>query len=262
MSRLPGLTGTIDWSVSNPGGDRTVVLLHSLGTDRTLWEGQVDLLIAAGRRVLAIDLPGHGRSTAGIGPYTIDTMGKDVREVIEIVESGAFEIMGISFGGLVGLWLAITAPERVSALIAANTSGRLGSKTLWDDRIAAVRRSGLGSISHDVLARFFAPNFARDHPERFARFSEIFSSTDPVGYTGCCTILRDTDLTGQVSSISCPVLVVGGDLDVATPPDQVRTLHRQIEGSMIEVIQGAAHLSNVDRPDAYNQIVGDFLSVL
>lgn len=262
MSRLHGTTGTIDWSVANPGGDRTLVLVHSLGTDRTLWEDQVDLLIDTGRRVIAIDLPGHGRSTAGIGPYTIDTMGRDVREVIEIVESGSFEVMGISLGGLVGLWIAITAPERVSALIAANTSGRLGSKTLWDDRIAAVQRSGLGSISHDVLARFFAPDFARDHPERYAKFSEIFSSTDPVGYTGCCTILRDTDLTGQVGSISCPVLVVGGDLDVATPPDQVRTLHRQIEGSMIEVIQGAAHLSNVDRPDAYNQIVGDFLSVL
>lgn len=259
MSRLPGLTGNIDWSVANPGGDRSLVLLHSLGTDRTLWAGQVNPLIASGRRVIAIDLPGHGRSTAGIGPYTIDTLGKDVREVIERVESGSFEIMGISFGGLVGLWLAITAPERVSALIAANTSGRLGSKTLWDDRIAAVRRSGLGSMSHDVLARFFAPDFASAHPDLYARFSEVFSSTDPVGYTGCCTILRDADLTGQVGSISCPVLVVGGDLDVATPPDQIRTLHRQIEGSMVEVIQGAAHLSNVDRPDAYNQIVSDFL---
>jgi 3-oxoadipate enol-lactonase len=262
MSRLPGLTGTIDWSVANPGGDRTVVVIHSLGTDRTLWEGQMNLLIATGRRVIALDLPGHGRSTAGIGPYTIDNLGNDVGKVIEIVESGAFEVMGISFGGLVGLWLAITAPERVSALIAANTSGRLGSKTLWDDRIAAVRRSGLGAISHDVLARFFAPDFARDHPELYARFAGVFSSTDPVGYTGCCTILRDTDLTGQVGSISCPVLVIGGDLDVATPPDQVRTLHRQIEGSLVEVIQGAAHLSNIDRPDAYNQIMGDFLSAL
>ncbi|HUG07456.1 MAG TPA: alpha/beta fold hydrolase [Acidimicrobiia bacterium] len=262
MSRLPGLTGNLDWSVANPGGDRSLVLLHSLGTDRTLWEGQVNPLIATGRRVIAIDLPGHGRSTAGIGPYTIDTVGKDVSELIELVEPGSFEIMGISFGGLVGLWLAITAPERVSALVAANTSGRLGSKTLWDDRIAAVRRSGLGPISHDVLARFFAPDFASDHPDLYARFSEVFSSTDPVGYTGCCTILRDTDLTDQVGSISCPVLVVGGDLDVATPPDQIRTLHRQIEGSLVEVIQGAAHLSNVDRPDAYNQIVGDFLSVV
>jgi len=262
MSRLPGLTGNIDWSVANPGGDRSLVLLHSLGTDRTLWDGQVNPLIATGRRVIAIDLPGHGRSTAGIGPYTIDNLGKDVIEVIALVESGSFEVMGISFGGLVALWLAITAPERVSALVAANTSGRLGSKALWDDRIAAVHRSGLRSISHDVLARFFAPDFVSDNPDQYARFSEVFSSTDPVGYSGCCTILRDTDLTGQVGSISCPVLVVGGDLDVATPPDQTRNLHQQIEGSTVEVIQGAAHLSNVDRPAAYNQIVGDFLSVL
>jgi 3-oxoadipate enol-lactonase len=262
MSRLPGLTGNIDWSVANPDGDRSLVLLHSLGTDRTLWEGQLNPLIATGRRVVAIDLPGHGRSTAGIGPYTIDTLGKDVRAVIELVEPGPFEIMGISFGGLVGLWLAITSGERVSALVAANTSGRLGSKTLWDDRIAAVHRSGLGSISHDVLARFFAPDFASYHPDLYARFSEVFSSNDPVGYTGCCTILRDTDLTGQVGSISCPVLVVGGDLDIATPPDQIRTLHRQIEGSMVEVIPGAAHLSNVDQPEVFNRIVGDFLSAL
>ena len=262
MSRLPGLTGNIDWSVANPGGDRSLVLLHSLGTDRTLWEGQVNSLIATGRRVIAIDLPGHGRSTAGVGPYTIDTLGKDVAAVVEVVESGPFEIMGISLGGLVGLWLATTTRERVSALVAANTSGRLGSKTLWNDRIAAVRRSGLGSISDDVLARFFAPDFASEHPDLYARFSEVFSSTDPVGYTGCCAILRDTDLTAQIGSISCPVLVVGGDLDVATPPDQILTLHRQIEGSMVEVIQGAAHISNVDRPDAYNQIVGDFLSTV
>jgi 3-oxoadipate enol-lactonase len=79
---------------------------------------------------------------------------------------------------------------------------------------------------------------------------------------GCCTVLRDTDLTSRVGSIHCPALVIGGDLDIATPPDQARTLHQQIEGSLLEMIRGAAHLSNVDRPDAFNQVVGDFLSTL
>jgi 3-oxoadipate enol-lactonase len=177
MSRLPGLTGIIDWSVANPDGDRTLVLLHSLGTDRTLWDGQIDLLVATGRRVVAVDLPGHGLSTANIGPYTIDTLGRDIREVAESAEPGVFEVMGMSLGGMIGLWLAVNAPDRVSALVAANTSARLGSKTLWDDRIAAVRRSGLGSIREEVVARFFAPGFEETRPNLNTSFLELLSST-------------------------------------------------------------------------------------
>ncbi|HEX9761892.1 MAG TPA: alpha/beta fold hydrolase [Acidimicrobiia bacterium] len=260
MSRLPAVTGIIDWAVTNPGAPDTILLLHSLGTNRTMWDGQVEWLAASGWRVIAVDLPGHGRSTASRAPYTVDTLARDLKEVSEICGAEEFVVTGISIGGLIGLWLAINLPERVSALIVANTAARLGSEAFWADRIAAVQAGGMEAIRGPVVSRFFAPGFEATHPELFIRYNAIFSSNDPTGYAGCCALLRDTDLTSEVGSIRCPTLVIGGGLDLAAPPEQSEWLHRSIGGSRLEIFEGAAHLSNLDQPDLFNEALVSFLT--
>jgi 3-oxoadipate enol-lactonase len=258
VSRLPGLTGIIDWSDTNDRGKNVIVLIHSLGTDRTIWATQVEVLAAAGWRVIAVDLPGHGLSTANPSDYTLEMLGRDVMEVTEVCGAEECAVAGVSLGGLVALWLAVNAPERVAALVASNTAARLGSSAGWSDRIAAVESGGMESI-RAVMTRFFAPQFAEDHPEELAHFEEVFLATDPVGYTGCCAALRDADLGGRVGSITCPTLVVGGELDVAAPPDLAARLHEEIPLSRLHIIEGSAHISNVDRPAEFNALLVDFL---
>lgn len=260
MSRLPGSTGVLAWSDTNAGGDPTILLIHSLGTDRGIWESQMGWLVASGRRVVAVDLPGHGESTANGGPYSIDALGSDIKEAMEVVAgAGRFEVMGVSLGGLLAIWLAVSSPERVSALIACNTGARLGSREGWEDRMAAVASGGLESIRETVVARFFSPEFPARRPDLFSSISRVFVETDPVGYMGCCAALRDADLSDRVGGIVCPTLVVAGEVDVATPPELSEWLHEGIPDSRVAVIAGAGHISNLDRPEEFDRVVGDFL---
>jgi 3-oxoadipate enol-lactonase len=260
MSRLPGSTGILVWSDTNPGGDPTTLLIHSLGTDSRIWESQVGWLAASGRRVVAIDLPGHGESTANRGPYSIDALGSDIAAIMDTVTgAGPFEVMGVSLGGLLAIWLAVSSPERVSALIPCNTAARLGSAEGWEERIGAVATGGMESIRESVVARFFSPEFPARHPDVFSRASRAFVDTDPDGYMGCCAALRDADLSDRVSRIVCPTLLVAGEVDVATPPEVSEWLHERIPESRIAVIAGAGHISNLDRPEEFDRVVGDFL---
>lgn len=260
MSGYPGRTGDLDWSDANPSAAVTTVLLHSLGTDRTMWDFQIDSMKGS-RRVIAIDLPGHGGSRARAGAYSLADLGHDVLGLTGACGVVRFEVVGVSIGGLVAMWLAVNAPQQVSGLVAANTAARLGSDRLWSARIEQVRSGGMEAVREQVVMRFFASDFEARRPDDFRRYNAIFAATDPDGYIGCCAALRDADLTPRVSSIRCSTLIIGGDQDVATPPEQSRWLQANIAGSRLEIIEGAGHLSNVERPEVFGRLVSDFLSV-
>jgi 3-oxoadipate enol-lactonase len=211
------------------------------------------------RRVVAIDLPGHGGSGARPGEYTLDELGSDVLAIASEAGLARFDVCGISLGGLIALWLAINAPDRVLTLVVSNTAARIGSHQSWSERVHAVTEGGMAGVRAQVIPRFLSEGFPERHPETFALVEEMFLSVDPVGYTGCCAVLRDADLSDEVGAITCPTLIIAGDLDVATPPAQAEGLHRSIAGSRLEIIPGAAHLASLDQPDAFTGLVTDAL---
>lgn len=256
---IPGRTGSL--AVTDSGGEGEVlVLLHSIGMDSTMWDEQVGLL-SDRRRVITIDLPGHGRSTAHPGPYLLDDLGQDLLQVIRSAGVNRFDVAGISIGGFLAIWLATNAPHSVTRLILSNTSSRIGSRELWDARIAAVEEGGMEAIRAGAMERFFVPEYAQRDPDGFARANETFLATDPVGYVGCCGLLRDSsDQTDELASIVCPTLIVASELDVATPVEAATALHEAIDGSRLEVIPGAGHLPNLDTPEPFNRLLLEFFA--
>jgi 3-oxoadipate enol-lactonase len=251
-------TGTLHWTEQGPTDQRGLVLLHSLGSDSDMWTPQLQAF-ATVRRVVAIDLPGHGRSTAHPGEYSLDDLGADMLAIADGAGLSRFDICGISLGGLLGLWLTINAPDRVQALIASNTAARVGSRGLWAARIRAVIDQGMAEVRPSVLARFFTPDFGQRRPEVLRQVEETFISVDPVGYIGCCAALRDADLSAAIPAIRCPTLIMAGEEDQATPPDQAEWLHRQILHSRLEMIPHAAHLANLEQPEIFTRLAMDFL---
>ena len=231
-----------------------MILIHSLGTDSTMWAGQI-AAFSGRRRVVAIDLPGHGGSTAAGGDYRLEDLGQDILTVADAVGLDRFDLCGISVGGLISLWLAVNAPERVVTLVASNTAARVGTAEKWAERIAAVAEVGLAGILPTVVPGFVTRDFPARHPEAYRSIETTFAAVDPVGYAGCCAALRDTDLADDVAAIACPTLVVAGDQDRSTPPPESEFLHGRIAGSRLEVIRGAAHLANLDQPEVFNRAV-------
>ena len=238
------------WADDGDADAPPIVLLHSLGSDRTMWGPQVEAL-RGDHRLVRIEARGHGRAPSPPGPYTIADLGTDVLDVADELGLDTFHLCGVSMGGQTALWLAVHHPDRLRSLTAANTAPRVGSPAGWQDRIDAVRDHGLAGIRDQVLERFFAPGFPQADPDRFAEAQAAFVRGDDDGYAACCAALASADLTDDVGRITTPTLVVGATHDVATPPDQAHALHAAIPDSDLLVLGGAAHLSNLERPGTF-----------
>ncbi len=242
--------------VDGPPDAPVLVLVPSLGSDHTMWQSQVADL-ARDHRVLRVDPRGHGGSPAPSGPYDLADLGTDVVEAADDHGVDRFHLVGVSLGSLTALWVAIHHPERVRTLVAANTAARVGTAEGWRARIDAVREHGLAGIRDEVLARFFADGFAARDPVRYAEAQEAFVRADDDAYAACCAALATADLRDDVHRITAPTLVVAGEHDVATPVEDAVWLRDHVPGARLVVLEGAAHLSNLEQPTAFTRAVRD-----
>ena len=228
-------------------GMPVLVLGNSLGTTSELWRPQLAAL-GARFRLLTYEHRGHGGSPAPPGPYTIAELGADVLALLDDHGIEAASYCGLSLGGMVGMWLAANAPERVSALALCCTSARVQTAQLFADRAAQVRAAGMASISRQVVGRWFTPAFAARHPAIPAGFvTTLEHEVDPEGYAGCCEAIAAMDLRPQLASVSARTLVIAGADDPALPPWHGAVIAAAIPGARLQVIRGAAHLANVSQ---------------
>lgn len=246
-------------SLDGPPGAPVLVLGTSLGTSRTVWDRQVAAL-GARFRLLRFELPGHGGSAAWPGPYTIAGLGAGVLALLDSAEVECAAYCGISLGGMIGMWLAANAPDRVASLGLVCTSAYLPPADGWRARADQVLATGLTSISAQSASRWFTPGFASREPEVVASFVAELESTDPVGYAGCCLAIADMDLRAGLSSIKAPTLVISGADDPATPPDHGAAIADGISGARQIVVKDAAHLANVSSPAEVTAVLLDHLA--
>lgn len=236
--------------VDGPAGAPALVLSSSLGTTCELWEPQVAPL-AERFRVVRYDRRGHGRSPVAAGATTIDDLGGDLVELLDELALERVSFCGLSLGGVVGMWLAVNAPERVERLVLCCTAASFAPRQGWVDRAATVRRDGVAAIADAVLGRWFRPSFQESHPDVVARFRALLVSTPAEGYAACCDALADADLTSRLGEIAAPTLVLTGADDPAVPPATGDALAAAIPDAVHTVVERAAHLANIEQPDAF-----------
>jgi 3-oxoadipate enol-lactonase len=234
-----------------------LVLSHSLGCDLGMWDPQMAALLEH-FRVLRYDTRGHGASDVPPGDYTIEMLGRDVLELCAGAGVDRFAFCGISMGGAVGQWLATHAPEKLTALVLANTSPRFGTRETWNARIEAVRTGGIAAIADAGMQRFFSQSNLHSAPAQTIR--RVLLGTDPTGYEACCVALRDLDFTEAIGRIKTPTLVIGSDDDPSTPwENNGALLASKIPGAHSTMLAGA-HLSNLEQPSSFMTAVIEFLT--
>lgn len=249
----------LNYQIDGAADAPALLFSNSLGTDLHLWDGQVAAL-GSRYRIVRYDTRGHGQSGVLREAATLDQLGHDLAALLDHLRLERVHLCGLSLGGMAAQWLAIHHPERVDRLVLSNSAARIGSVDTWAERIAAVERGGVGAVAAASLGRFFSPAFHGQQPQVVAQYDAMLRSIDPAGYTACCAALRDADLRGQVAAISAPTLVIGGSLDQSTPPEQARELANLIRTSELAILDGAAHLANVEQPDAFNSLLAHFLA--
>jgi 3-oxoadipate enol-lactonase len=237
-----------------PDDAPVVVLSNSLGTSLEMWDDQIEAL-TQGFRVLRYDQLGHGRSPVPPGPYTVDRLGGELLVLLDELGLERVSFCGLSLGGMVGMSVASSAPERFDRVVLCCTSAYVGPPETWDERAAIARSKGCAALADAVMERWFTPRFRQEQPETVARIREMVAATPAEGYAACCEALRDWDFRERLGTVWTPTLVIVGEHDPATPPERGAELAAGIPGAGLEVIADAAHLANVEQPEAFSRAV-------
>jgi 3-oxoadipate enol-lactonase len=237
---------TLHHRFDGPEGAPVLVLCNSLGTTLELWDPQLPAF-AGPFRVLRYDQLGHGRSEVRPGPYTVELLGRELLALLDGLGVGRFSFCGLSLGGAVGMWLGADAGDRIDRLVLAGTSAYFGPPETWVERAALVRAEGMEPIADATMGRWFTPAYDT------RMFREMFAATPPEGYAACCDALRDWDFRAELGSVGVPTLVLVGADDPSTPPTAAQLIADGIPGARVSVLPAAAHLLNVEQPDAFNR---------
>jgi len=198
--------------------------------------------------VLRYEHRGHGESETTPGPYTVEQLAGDALDLLDELGVERASWLGLSLGGMVAMWIAACAPERLERLVLACTSARVPSPQAYAERAGIVRAQGVEPVADAVVARWFTPA-ASD--ELRARFRAILVATPREGYAGCCEALAEWDFRERLGDIVAPTLVVAGAEDESTPIAHTDMLVQRIPGARGTVLEGAAHLANLERPAAF-----------
>jgi 3-oxoadipate enol-lactonase len=200
------------------------------------------------------DRRGHGRSGAPPGPYSIEMLGRDVLAVLDGLGIRKINWCGLSMGGMVGMWLGVNAPDRVDKLGLSNTAARCASKDPWNDRIKIVREKGMDALVELTMERWFTKEFRERADDKLKPLRDTLRKTSPQGYIGCCEAIRDMDQGDSIGAVTAPTLIVAGKHDPATNVEAAEFIRDRIKGSKLAVLE-AAHISNIEQPEAYTNAV-------
>jgi 3-oxoadipate enol-lactonase len=212
--------------------------------------------------VLAYDIRGHGQTEATAGAYDFDLLAADAVALLDTLKIERASFVGISLGGMIGQALALAAPLRLEKLILADTVCRYPpeAQAAWPERIRQIESTGLEPLVAPTLERWFTAPYRAAHPEVVARIGAIIRATPLAGYVGCCHAIAGLDFTHRLRALNIPALVLVGDQDSGTPPAMARDLAATIPGARLEIIPGAAHLSNIEQADAFTRLLAEFLT--
>jgi 3-oxoadipate enol-lactonase len=252
----------IHYRIDGPAGAPWVTLSNSLATTHRMWDAQVAAFTKQ-YRVLRYDKRGHGETDVPPGPYSFELLADDVLALLDALQITRTHFVGLSMGGMTGMTMALRKPGVLRTLVLCDTTSKdpLGDPALWQQRIDAVSAGGsMEPLVESTVARFLTPDTVKHRPEVADAVRAMVRSTPVGGYTACCQAIARLSLTHRLPEIAIPTLVVVGADDPATTVDMARTIHQGIAGSELVILKNAAHLSNLEQADAFNEAVLGFLA--
>ena len=237
-----------------PSDGPVLVLSPSLSTGHAMWKPQVAGLIEH-FRVIRYDPRRHGRSPVPPEPYEIADLAEDVVRLLDRHGVEKAHYCGLSLGAMTGIALAADHAERVDRLVLCSTTAQFPSPQPWIERAETVRAKGTEAIAETVVERWLTPEFAAAHPEIVARLRSMIEQTPDEGYAACCGAIARMDLRGALRRIAAPTLVISAEQDPATPPEFLQRIAAAIADARLETLSPAAHLANIEQPEAVTRLV-------
>lgn len=248
---------TASYRLEGPDGAPGLVLLNSLGTDYRIWDGLV-LALDGRYRILRYDERGQGLSDSPPAPYTIGDHSNDLLALLDSLEWGPTILCGLSIGGMIAMDACVRRPDAIRGLVLADTSDSIGPPAFWDTRMRQVGEHGIEPIAESVMERWFGTAFRHARQVEVRGWANLLARAPVEGYLGSCAALRDADLSSAVPGIEAPAVCICGSEDPSTPPATVRSLASRLPNAEYVEMEGAGHLTPVERPGEFAQILEGF----
>lgn len=234
------------------------MMSNSLMADHTMWDVTVPAL-ADRYRVLRYDTRGHGRSGTTPGPYSISMLADDAVGLLDALGIKRVHFIGLSMGGMIGQQIGARYPDRVCSLSLCDTASEMPPRSMWEERLSIVRSQGIAGLLDSTIQRWFTQPFIARDPQAIERVRSMISRTGVKGYAACASAVRDMAQTTMLLQMKAPTLILVGRQDPACTVEQATVLHRMIDGSQMVVLEDAAHLSNIEQPQAFNRALRAFI---
>jgi 3-oxoadipate enol-lactonase len=247
------------------GNGLPVVFVHAFPLSRAMWSPQVEAL--AGRwRPLTVDLRGHGESDAPLWRYTLDQFADDLRGLFDHLSLPSAVLVGLSMGGYTLFAFYRKYPERVKALVLADTRAQADTEEARANRFQLAQvayRQGPAAVADAMMPKLFTSTTLQGNPALVQRVRRIIELNQVSGIAGDLMAMAERpDSRELLGRIHVPTLVVVGEQDTATPAADAEVIASGIRNSRLAVIPGAGHLANLEAPDAFNQALTGFLETL
>lgn len=233
----------------NLAAKETLLFSNSLGNIWSSWDKQVEAFKDQYKIVRY-----HTQANDG---DDINSLCQNVIELIDKEELTQVHFCGISLGGLIGLNLAIHFSKYFKTITVANTSAKIVTEEIWRARIQEVQQNGFQNIKAASPAKWFSQEFCQKHPEDVAKALAGFEQTDPIDYINCCRVLGQSELWSELEAIDLPLMIIAGEFDPVTTTIEAERMAGLVKGAQLQVLK-ASHLSNIERPEDFNQCLSEF----
>jgi len=244
--------------VDGPAGAPWVVFSNSLASNLTLWDEQVEWLKNR-FRILRYDQRGHGSTDVPSSACTFDDLTGDAAALLDYFQVEGATFIGVSMGAVTGLLMASRHPERVARVVAADGQwcAPETARGVWEERIRLAEKGGMSALAGPTIERWFTAESVAAGLPVIDRARRTIGETRLDGFIACVRALESYDFREEISSIAIPVLLVAGACD-GTMPQVMNEMHRAINGSKFQLIEGAGHLPNLERPAEFNRLIDEF----
>lgn len=234
-----------------------LVLCHGLGCSTRLWDHVIPHL-PDGLQIIAYDQRGHGQSDVPDGPYAMGMLIRDAEGLLDALGLKDTMFLGLSLGGMVAQGLAAKRLDLIRALILSNTATKIGTREMWQARIATIAKGGMAAAAPALMERWFTRAFRAKGGH--AAFEEALKSVSLTGYLAGAEAISGSDFYTTTAALRLPTLVIAGAEDGSTPPDLMREMADLIHGARFELMRNAGHLPPIEAPEDYAKLIADFIA--
>ena len=245
-----------------------VIFIHGFPFSHRMWTfpgGQTEALSGT-NRIVAYDVRGHGESEVGTGHYSIEFFVDDLIGLMDHLQIHKAIVCGLSMGGYIALRAVERHPDRILGLVLCDTKSESDQNEARIKRAATIKNvqiNGMKEYAAEYVKGVFAPESFDKKSDAVKMIQSIVERTAPLSIFGSLLALAArTDTTAHLPKISCPTLILVGEKDLLTPPAAAQSMKDAIPNSILHVIPGAAHMSNMENPETFNKHLVEFISTI